>query len=50
MAAGTLDEPTGLRLVQHIFAKYAGDYYDIDDGLSRYDEYGVMPDLSDEEI
>jgi hypothetical protein len=30
IAAGSLDEPQGLKMVAHIFAKEAGDYYDID--------------------
>jgi len=30
IAAGTLDEPQGLKIVAHIFASEAGDYYPID--------------------
>jgi len=30
IAAGTLDEPQGLKIVAHIFASEAGDYYRID--------------------
>ncbi len=48
VAAGTVDEPTGLRMVQHIFARHAGDYYTIDDALPRYDEHGDMPALGDD--
>jgi len=33
--AGSLERPTGLRLVEHIFTESAGDYYAIDDGLPR---------------
>ncbi len=33
IAAGTLDAPTGLRTVRHIFAADAGDYYRLEDGL-----------------
>jgi hypothetical protein len=33
IAAGTLDEPTGLRPSHHIFTADAGDYYEIADGL-----------------
>lgn len=47
VAAGTVDEPTGLRLVQHIFAQHAGDYYTIDDELPKYPEAGHMPEFSD---
>ena len=37
--AGTLDRPTGLETVAHIFADDAGDYYEIpDDGLPRHPE------------
>ena len=33
--AGTLDNPTGLRLAGHIFTADKGDYYDLDDGLPQ---------------
>ena len=33
--AGTLETPTGLRLVQHIFAAHKSDYYDIADGAPQ---------------
>lgn len=36
--AGTLDVPTGLRAVEHIFVDSASDYYVIDDGLPRFAE------------
>lgn len=36
--AGSLDRPTGLRLVMHIFARQANDYYRIEDGLPRRDD------------
>ena len=36
IAAGTLDKPTGLRTVAHIFVADAGDYYTIADGLKTY--------------
>ena len=32
IAAGTLDAPTGLKLVQHIHTADKGDYYTLDDG------------------
>lgn len=41
--AGTLDEPTGLRLRGHIFVADKGDYYEIDDGLPQAP--GADPDL-----
>lgn len=36
--AGALDAPTGLRLVSHIFAVDAGDYYELNDGLPVYEQ------------
>ena len=36
IAAGTLDGPTGLRTVGHIYVADSGDYYVIDDGLPRF--------------
>jgi len=45
IAAGTLDKPTGLRLVQHIFTASAGDYYAINDGLPQAPEYAPMPPI-----
>lgn len=35
IAAGTIDPPTGLRTVRHIFVADAGDYYGIDDDLEK---------------
>ncbi len=35
IAAGTLDEPTGLKPSHHIFTADAGDYYGLADGLER---------------
>ena len=38
IAAGTLDEPTGLRIAAHWFVSQAGDYYELpQDGLPRHD-------------
>ena len=34
--AGSLDQPTGLRLIRHIFVESKGDYYRIDDGLPQF--------------
>jgi len=37
IAAGTLDPPTGLRLMGHVYVGQAGDYYDLpDDDLPRH--------------
>lgn len=35
IAAGTLQAPTGLRPLRHVFTADAGDYYELDDGLER---------------
>lgn len=35
VAAGTLDQPSGLKTVRHIFTERLADYYDITDGLER---------------
>ena len=38
IAAGTLDEPTGLRSAAHWYVSQAGDYYDLPaDGLPRHE-------------
>jgi len=36
IAAGTLDEPTGLHTVAHIYVADAGDYYVLADDLVKY--------------
>ena len=36
---GSLDQPTGLKIKDHIFVDDKGDYYDIDDGLPRFAGY-----------
>jgi hypothetical protein len=38
IAAGTLDGPTGLRTVAHIYVAGKGDYYEIADGLPQNPE------------
>jgi hypothetical protein len=35
--AGTLDQPSGLRMAGHIFMASKGDYYEIGDGLPQAD-------------
>jgi hypothetical protein len=37
IAAGTLDPPTGLRTIAHIYTADAGDYYEIAGGGERYE-------------
>lgn len=34
--AGTLDQPTGLKTIEHIFVADKGDYYEIADGLPQH--------------
>jgi hypothetical protein len=38
--AGTIDNPTGLSEIQHVFVADAGDYYSIHDDLPQYADYG----------
>lgn len=40
IAAGTLDQPTGLRVAAHIYTHQAADYELLDDGLPRDPERG----------
>jgi hypothetical protein len=48
ICAGTLDAPTGLRLVRHIFVQDKSDYYEITDGLPQAgDEPGSRLEASD---
>jgi hypothetical protein len=44
IAAGTLDLPTGLETVVHVFVEDAGDYYEICDGLPQRADgnHGIM--------
>lgn len=37
IAAGTLDAPTGLKTVKHIYVASKGDYYEIADGAEQRD-------------
>ncbi|MFZ5617248.1 MAG: GFA family protein [Pseudomonadota bacterium] len=39
IALGALDEPTGVRVTEHIFVADKGDYYDIADGLPQKQTY-----------
>ena len=36
---GTLDDPTGLTSKAHIFVASKADYYELGDGLEKYDAY-----------
>jgi hypothetical protein len=44
IAAGTLDLPTGLETVVHVFVEDASDYYEIGDGLPQRADghHGIM--------
>ena len=39
--AGTLDQPSGLQLVEHIYVKDKADYYEITDGLPQRQEFSI---------
>jgi hypothetical protein len=39
ICAGTLDAPTGIREKAHIYVASKGDYYEIADGLRKYDTF-----------
>lgn len=39
VAAGALDEPTGLKLEKHVFVADKGDYYEIADGLPQFKRF-----------
>ena len=45
--AGTLDAPTGLAAIQHIFVADASDYYTIADGLPQQTGWGYSPEPED---
>ena len=40
IAAGTLDAPTGLRTTKQIYTADAGDYYELDPSLQRFEGSG----------
>ena len=37
ISAGTLDQPTGLKTIGHIWLGQAGDYYELTDDLEKYE-------------
>jgi hypothetical protein len=39
ITAGTIDLPTGVKAVKHIFTAEKGDYYDISDGLPQLPQW-----------
>ena len=43
VAAGTLDEPTGLRTIAHIYTRDRGDYYAIEGEGERFDGARLPP-------
>lgn len=40
--AGTLDQPTGLKMIDHIYVDDKGDYYEIADELPQFRQYGKI--------
>ena len=44
IAAGALDEPSGLATSRHVWVSQKGDYYDIADDLPQHDERFVRAD------
>jgi len=47
ISAGSLDKPSGTKLVRHIFVADKGDYYDLSDGLPQHESY--PPDIEQPE-
>ncbi len=45
--AGSLDKPTGLKLVEHIFVADKADYYEITDGLPTRPQGGTKVPIED---
>jgi hypothetical protein len=45
--AGTLDQPTGLRLTEHIFVEDKADYYDISDDLPKHAAFEINVCIDD---
>ena len=39
--AGTLDQPSGLQIVEHIYVKDKADYYEITDGLPQRQGFSI---------
>ncbi len=38
VTAGSLDQPTGLKTIGHVWVSQRGDYYQLDDGLPQFQE------------
>ena len=38
ISAGTLDQPTNLKTIAHIWMEQAGDYYELTDDIEKYDQ------------
>lgn len=39
IAAGCIDNPTGMHIGKHIYTASKGDYYDVTDDVPKYDAY-----------
>ena len=38
ISAGTLDQPTGLKTIAHIWLEQGGDYYELNDDIEKYEQ------------
>ncbi|MCO4837232.1 MAG: GFA family protein [Oceanospirillaceae bacterium] len=47
--AGTLDQPSGLELVEHIYVEDKADYYEITDGLPQRHGFNITSKVDDGE-
>ncbi len=41
ISAGTLDQPTGLKTIGHIWLSQAGDYYELTDDLEKFERDSI---------
>jgi len=46
--AGTLDQPTGLQMVEHIYVEEKADYYQIADGLPQRHGFSITAKVDNE--
>lgn len=44
ISMGAFDTPTHTRIREHIFLKYAGDYYEVTDDLPKFETYPGAPE------
>lgn len=48
VAAGCLDRPTGLKLVEEVFASEKGDYYSLSENIPHHDQWSAAWKTKDE--